>query len=61
MSDKKSKLPVCVICVHYKDGTRSCKAFKEIPDEIWKLSNSHTEPFEGDGGVQFEKCDGGTT
>jgi hypothetical protein len=34
--------------VHY------CPAFPDgIPDPIWKGDKSHTEPYDGDNGIQF--------
>ena len=36
-------VPVCPLCKHYKDGTRSCRAFDKIPDEIWMGENDHTK------------------
>jgi len=48
---------VCTFCKHWnqKPG-RTCKAFPEgIPMEIWEGRNKHTEPYEGDQGIQFEK------
>jgi len=53
-------------CVHFvgayqPDGTEetetvNCRAFPEgIPFEIAYGDNDHTTPYEGDGGIQFEK------
>lgn len=34
---------------------RTCKAFKDIPLEIWNGENDHKKPYPGDHGIQFEK------
>jgi len=60
--------PKCFIrkCKHYlgviqPDGTEMtetnyCEAFPEnIPNEIAYGNNSHTKPFPGDNGIQFEE------
>ena len=47
----------CSDCVHWTAffGPR-CTAFPEaIPDEILTNEVSHTKPYEGDGGFQYEK------
>jgi len=49
--------PACYTCKHRHptDVTR-CLAFtQEIPEEIMFGDNDHTEPFEGDGGIRYEK------
>lgn len=46
--------PVCTFCIHRLDY-RKCAAFDEIPLEIWEGKNDHTEPFEDDRGIQFER------
>lgn len=47
-------LPNCLNCKYYK-GKWRCKAFsKGIPEEIVLAQNDHTEPYEGDNGIQFE-------
>lgn len=50
----------CTSCTHWHRDvvSRSCDAFGRIPDEIWLYDNPHTEPFEGDRGIQFEAIDG---
>ena len=52
--------PVCTFCIHEKDKHRRCKAFrdKDIPIEIWQGKNKHTEPVDGDHGIQFKKREG---
>ncbi len=49
--------PVCSMCKHYQpeEGEgRTCKAFKDIPLEIWLGKDKHKKPFPGDHGIQFE-------
>ncbi len=44
----------CYRCGHYS-GKAKCKAFPQgIPDLILSGEDQHTEPFPGDGGIQFE-------
>ena len=50
--------PVCTKCKHYGSGFRECKAFKEIPLSIWEGRNKHTQPVDGDHGIQFEAREG---
>jgi len=48
---------VCSMCKHWfqKPGGK-CKAFPDgIPMEIWEGRNKHTEPYEGDHGIRFER------
>lgn len=51
----------CSSCVHLIrddiDGReRICEAFPdEIPLEIWSGRNDHTQPFEGDQGIRYQK------
>lgn len=48
--------PVCTFCRHLDmDGERTCAAFDEIPEEIWRGDHDHRAPYPGDGGVQFEE------
>jgi len=50
--------PVCVICKHQQPGS-ICKAFPDgIPDEILMMENDHSQPIEGDHGIQFELKEG---
>jgi len=49
--------PVCLYCknlINYGLGRR-CKAFKNIPLPIWEGKNKHNKPYNGDGGIMFEK------
>lgn len=44
----------CPTCKHY-NGTFTCDAYPDrIPDEILTGEYDHTEPFEGDNGIQYE-------
>lgn len=49
--------PACSFCTHYlgEDDTadRECLAFKQIPDNIIKGFDDHTEEIEGDNGFRF--------
>lgn len=47
---------VCTFCEHFEEPWK-CKAFDEIPEEIWLGKNDHTKPYKGDNGIQFEKKD----
>jgi hypothetical protein len=45
----------CVTCKHKRDGA-TCAAFpRGIPRQILSGDNPHTEPVDGDHGIQFEK------
>jgi hypothetical protein len=47
--------PICSLCKHVDPKQkRKCKAFDEIPLEIWLGEVDHTEPYPGDNGIQFE-------
>ncbi len=48
---------ICSHCAHWLvEPGGKCKAFPGgIPAEIWEGRNKHTEPYEGDHGIQFEK------
>ena len=51
---------VCFWCKHLitpANKKRRCKAFDEIPLEIWQGENKHTKPFKGDGGIMYEPRD----
>lgn len=45
--------PICIFCKNYLEK-RSCKAFKDIPLEIWEGKNDHTNSVNGDNGIKFE-------
>ena len=47
--------PVCEFCKNrdYR-GLRKCKAFDDIPLDIWEGRNKHTQPYPGDKGIRFE-------
>jgi len=48
--------PVCTYCRHlraYGLG-RKCRAFDEIPLEIWTGKHNHKTAYSGDNGVIFE-------
>ena len=48
--------PTCLPCKNLiSSKNRTCLAFNEIPLEIWNGDNSHTKPYEGDGGIRFQK------
>ena len=52
--------PQCTRCKHFIHGERSkgiqskCKAFEEIPREIFFNEFHHSKPYEGDNGIQYE-------
>lgn len=47
--------PICCYCDHLADIVKkTCPAFPDgIPDEIWIGINDHSQPYEGDHGIQF--------
>ena len=51
----------CYYCKHYiisEDIIPKCKAFPDgIPLEIFREEIDHTQPYEGDNGIQFEPKD----
>jgi len=48
----------CAFCKHL-NGPRKCDAFAVIPDVIFITGeHDHTQPYEGDNGIQFEPVDG---
>ena len=54
--------PICSFCIHLDlgaagKGDRRCKAFNDIPGEIWLGDNNHEKPYEGDGGIQFKRAE----
>lgn len=42
---------ICFNCQRYLGGT-TCKAFDDIPEEIWE-SNNHSQEVEGDKGYRY--------
>ena len=47
----------CLYCKHYICFS-TCDAFPDkIPQEIFDGTVDHTEPYPGDGGIQFEPMD----
>ena len=47
-------IAICYQCKNKKKGL-FCEAFSMgIPEEILFGKNDHTEPYEGDNGIQFE-------
>ena len=52
--------PVCALCKHYspvEGNIRKCKAFPNIPLEIWSGEDNHTKPYPGDRGIRFQRRD----
>ena len=49
-------IPQCFECKNFISSKRIvCKAFPDgIPDEIFFNEVSHTKPYKGDNGIQFE-------
>lgn len=47
----------CLFCKHYYNfGLRMCKAFLEIPEEIFTGSNDHSKPLpDQDSDIVFEE------
>ena len=54
--------PDCLICKHFHfddNEKNACDAFPEgIPIAILHSDVMHTEPYEGDHGIQFEPVEG---
>lgn len=48
--------PICWTCQHKRPTFKHyCDTFPQgIPDEIWTGKNDHTQPYEGDQGIQYE-------
>ncbi|GAA0376683.1 hypothetical protein [Bacillus horti] len=55
------KIAACSLCKHLltkRGEVPKCKAFPNgIPDVITTGDEFHLEPFEGDGGIQYERLD----
>lgn len=51
-------VPQCFNCKHFiETGEYICNAFPEgVPEEILYNRYIHTEPYEGDNGIQFEEA-----
>ena len=46
---------ICYKCIHVNEDGQTCKAFSDgIPGEILTGEVRHTEPYDGDNGIQFE-------
>lgn len=47
----------CGGCAHLLDASRrTCTAFAQgIPAAIWLGQHDHTQPYEGDGGIRYER------
>jgi len=58
LDDKEAHLgsfsKVCTFCKHFKKPWK-CKAFDNIPEDIWLGKNTHIKPYKGDNGIQFNK------
>jgi len=51
-------VPQCYRCKNFI-GDSACLAFPQgVPEVILMGINDHSEPFEGDGGIQFEDVEG---
>ncbi len=49
---------ICGWCKHHDtsfEHPNRCKAFKQIPLEIWEGKNDHTKPYPGDNGIIFQR------
>lgn len=45
----------CLFCVHYL-GDWKCEAFEDgIPIQIIEGEHDHSQPFEGDNGIQYKR------
>jgi len=48
----------CLQCKHFRSNKwGTCAAFDRIPYVIASCEHDHTEPYPGDGGIQFEAID----
>jgi hypothetical protein len=46
---------ICLNCIHYNVKEKNCKAFDEIPYEIYVGLNEHSEPLpDQDNKIVFE-------
>ena len=50
--------PQCSVCKHLVDNfSRTCTVFVTgIPLEIWEGKVDHSKPFDGDGGILFDRA-----
>lgn len=47
----------CLVCKHYR-GQKKCRAYPDgIPSPLLYNKALHTEPYEGDNGIQYEPVD----
>lgn len=48
----------CLTCRHYATGM-TCAAYQEkIPELIATGEHDHRQPFDGDGGLRYERAEG---
>lgn len=50
------RITLCPACEYYLGG-RSCLAFREIPEAIWRGEFLHTKEWPGDGGIRYKPKD----
>jgi hypothetical protein len=43
----------CRRCLNFLEG-KTCKAFAQIPDEIWNGDTLHDKPYPNDNGILFD-------
>ena len=48
------KIRKCRECIFYISNKKCSVYSNGIPEKIWDGEHDHTEPYEGDGGIQFE-------
>ena len=46
----------CRRCLNFI-GDKACKAFAQIPDDIWNGDTLHNKPYPNDNGILFEPRD----